>query len=745
MSKNAPIGDRLLRAAGRIVALCIYRVHAHGVENLPEGGFLLAPNHMTWIDAVVLQLACPRPIRFIVDEGIYNLRFLNPIFRIVNALPISPAHARESMRAAAKSIEEGEVVCIFPEGELTRSGLMSRIHRGYEVIARQAKAPVVPVWMDQLWGSIFSFKGGKYFLKVPKRVPFTVTVAFGAPIPAMEANVAVLLERYLSLSEFCYQRREMLKGHIGAACVQGLMRRKRATATIDGTDHRTMSRGTVLAAAIALSRRLMVTCPEKRVAIVLPPGKGALIANLAVALACKTPVNLNFTAGKSANEAAIRIAGVRHCITAKAVEKRLNDFPWPEGRIHLEEVLPALKKRIAYWRGIVAFMPHWAVTRMLGIPRIGDRDEAIILFTSGSAGEPKGVVLSHRNILGNVSQFSLMLNLSDRDAVLANLPFFHSFGCTVTLWFPLMEGIRSVTYPNPLEVAKSADLIERYGITLFCTTPTFLRGYLRKIEREKLATVDLLVTGAEKLPVELSEAFQERFGIEVLQGYGLTETSPVVSVNLPDPKPYSATDRPQPTCRRGSVGKLAPGMAAQIRDPDSGAPLTLHETGMLWLRGPNIFEGYLDDPKRTSEVLQDGWFKTGDLARFDEDGFLFIEGRLSRFSKIAGEMVPHETIESKIYEALGLSNNERVIAVTSIPDEAKGEALVLLSSRDMDQADLRSKLIGAGLPNLWIPKRIHRIDAIPVLASGKLDLRRCKEAALESAAEKPSEPVPASP
>jgi acyl-[acyl-carrier-protein]-phospholipid O-acyltransferase/long-chain-fatty-acid--[acyl-carrier-protein] ligase len=245
------------------------------------------------------------------------------------------------------------------------------------------------------------------------------------------------------------------------------------------------------------------------------------------------------------------------------------------------------------------------------------------------------------------------------------------------------------------------------------------------------------VTGAEKLPNELAEAFQERFGKEVLQGYGLTETSPVVSVNLPEPAAPKSDDPErypvQPSSRRGSVGKLAPGIAAQIRDPDTGAALSLHETGMLWLRGPNVFDGYLDDSERSAEVLIDGWFKTGDLGRFDEDGFLYIEGRLSRFSKIGGEMVPHETIESKIVELLELPRDERLIAVAGIPDEAKGEALVVLSTLEIEPGLLREKLAAAGFPNLWIPKKLQRIEVIPILASGKLDLKKCKDLALAAA------------
>jgi acyl-[acyl-carrier-protein]-phospholipid O-acyltransferase/long-chain-fatty-acid--[acyl-carrier-protein] ligase len=723
----------LLRAA-EIIARLVYRVTPLGIEKLPPGGFLLLPNHVTWVDAIMLQVACPRPIRFMVFEPIYRQRALNWLFRLLRAIPISSRHARDAIREAADRIRAGEVVCIFPEGELSRSGILLRLKRGYELIARAADAPVVPVWLDQLWGSIFSFHGGRYFRKIPRQIPYPVTVMFGDPIPIEAADIASVRERMLELGEACYRRRPILCGHLAEASLRGLKNRQFDTAVIDGMDGSETSRGTLLAAGLAFAAYLRTHCANPRIAVVLPPGRGAIIANLGVMLAGKVPVNLNFTAGRASLEAAVRIARLEHVITAGPVMKRFPEFPWPEHLLLLEKIVPELKKRIVAWRAAVLLLPWRLLKAVARVPGRGDHAEAVILFTSGSSGEPKGVVLSHRNLLANVSQFATMLSLTRKDTILASLPFFHSFGCTVTLWYPLIEAVRAVTYPNPLEVAKSAELIQRHRVTLFLSTPTFLRAYLRKAEPEQLASISLLVTGAEKLPMDLAAAFEARFGKVVQQGYGLTETAPVASVNLPEPPlPPEAgqTFSVQPSSRKGSVGKLAPGIAAKIRHPETDAPLSLHDTGMLWLRGPNIFEGYLDDPKRTAEVIRDGWFKTGDLGRFDEDGFLFIEGRLSRFSKIGGEMVPHETVEANVYAALGINpEGERAFAIASVPDDAKGEALVLLSTIDIDAATLRAKLTDAGLPNLWIPKRVKRIDAVPVLASGKLDLKHCKDLAL---------------
>ena len=726
-SSNA---ERVLYFLGLGMARLIYRVTAMGREHLPSGGFLLLPNHITWVDAIVLQLACPRPIRFIVDEGYYRNRLLHPVLRLAGCIPITSRRAKEALRGAAEKLRAGEVVCLFPEGQLSRSGTLLRLRRGYELIARQADAPVVPVWLDQLWGSIFSFRGGRFFTKWPRHIPFPVAVAFGKPIAADKADIAIVREELLKLGEACYSRRPVLRGHLGYACLLGLKRNPFRTAMIDGLDHSVLSRGKLLGVAVALARHLRARCPERRIGIVLPPGKGGVVANVAVVLAGKIPVNLNFTSSREAIESAQAQAGLRTIVSARAMAQKLEAFPWTPDVVHLDQLLPTMKPAILCWWMICLMTPTSWLARLLQVPKIGDKAEAVLLFTSGSSGPPKGVALSHRNLLGNVSQFAVMLDSPNDTLILASLPFFHSFGCTVTLWYPIIEGVQTVTYPSPLEAAKIAALVEKYSATVMFATPTFLRAYLRKAEPAQLRNLRLLITGAEKLPADLVHAFQERFGISVLEGYGLTETSPVVSVNLPDPQPRAPGDSVQPASCLGSTGKLAPGIAAEIRHPETDEKLRLHETGMLWVRGPNIFAGYLDDAGRSAEVLRDGWFKTGDLARFDEDGFLFIEGRLSRFSKIGGEMVPHEMIEQKILSAMKLeAHSERVIAIMGVPDEVKGETILLLSSIEIDLQELRAALREADVPNLWVPRSIRQIEKIPMLASGKLDLGKCKDLA----------------
>jgi acyl-[acyl-carrier-protein]-phospholipid O-acyltransferase/long-chain-fatty-acid--[acyl-carrier-protein] ligase len=378
--------ERALRFIGLGIARLVYRVTAVGVEGLPSDGFLLLPNHITWVDAIILLLACPRPIRFIIDEGVYRNRFLHPVLRAVGCIPITSRKAKDAMREAAAKIRAGEIVCLFPEGELSRSGSLLRLRRGYEIIARQVEAPVVPVWLDRLWGSIFSFKGGRFFSKWPSAVPYRVMVAFGKPLAPDAADIAAVREELLKIGEFCFSQRPVLRDHLARAGLRGLKRNPFRIAITDGLDNTSLSRGKFLGAAVALSRHLRRICPERRIGIVLPPSKGAVIANLAAVFAGKIPVNLNFTSARDSIESAKKQAGLSTIITARILAKRLEDFPWTPQVINLDEILPKMKRAIVGWWLLGLVMPSGVLARVLKIPRVGDHAEAILLFTSGSSG-----------------------------------------------------------------------------------------------------------------------------------------------------------------------------------------------------------------------------------------------------------------------------------------------------------------------------------------------------------------------
>ncbi len=713
------------------VAHLLYRVRTRGLEHVPrEGGVLVLANHISYVDVVVLQLVFPRPIRFVGHKGLRRNAFFNWCFEHSGCIEISAEQPRGGMRAAIRALKAGEVVCLCPEGHISRTGQLMEIQRGFEVIARQAGVPVLAAAIDGLWGSIFSFAGNKYLWKSPRLLPTHVFIALGRPVPADQVSTAWARRELLDLGEQAFNERPALKRHVGRECIRALTKHPGRSCVVDRTaERRELSCGQLYAVAAVLSRRIRATVAESRVGIVLPPGAGSFIVNLAVTAAGKIPVNLNFTAGRRATEASMAIGGVVTVISAKAMQERVPNFPWPERTLDFRDEIAAVggRRAVLPWLLAAWVLPNQWCASLLGLPQFGDRTEAGLLFTSGSSGEPKGVPLTHRNILANCAQISSLSILPESCSLLGCLPVFHSFGFTVTLWYPILRGCMIVTVPSPLETRKIIDAIAQEGATVLIGAPTFIRPLLKKAQPEELRTLDLVVTGAEKLPDDLYRDFLATFHIEILQGYGLTETTPAANINQPHPPVVVSTNEPQTGKRFGSVGRMMPGMTARIVNPETWEDLELTATGLVLFRGANVFAGYLDDPGKTRAAFHDGWFVTGDLGRFDDDGFLFIEGRVSRFSKIGGEMVPHGTVEMKIIEAFGWDQAESpAVYVTGIPDATKGEALVLLSTHDVSPEVLRAKLAALGVPNLWVPKIIHRVERIPMLGTGKTDLKECR-------------------
>ena len=740
---SAQYAPWFIAAPLRLLARWLYRVRALHAERLPPGGALLLANHLSYVDVVVLQLACPRPIRFVGHENLVTEHwFFRLVFRLSGTIPVSRTNALSATRRVVECLGRGEYVLLFPEGAISRTGQVMKLERGFELMARRAGVPVVPVYHDGLWGSVFSFSGHGYIFKSPRLMPTPVTVAWGEPIPAARADAGTVRAALLELGAEAFSAHPRLGRHLAREAVRALAKRPGKVELVDRTGARLeVSAARMLGAAAALSRHLRRTVDGDRVGIVLPPGAGATIANLAVLCAGKTPVNLNFTAGRAALQASLRIAGIRTVLSADAMRAKLPDFPWPEDTRDFAATLAAAggKRAVVPWVVAAWLLPNQLLPVLLGLPREGGDREAGLLFTSGSAGEPKGVVLTHRNILGNCWQISSLAILPDTAVMLGCLPIFHSFGFTVTLWYPLLRGCRVVTVPSPLETRRITDALREEACTVWVAAPTFARPVLRKAERRDLRSLEVLVTGAEKLPDDLAALAREKFHLEIMQGYGLTETSPVACVNQPDPPVVTGTGEAQRGQRAGSVGRMLPGMAARLLDPVTLEPLGGAVGGVVALRGPNIFAGYLGDPERTAAAFKDGWFVTGDLGRFDEDGFLWIEGRLSRFSKLGGEMVPHGTIEQKLLELFGGSEADArdgyPVFVTGVPDAQKGEALVLLTTwPELTAEAVREKLASAGVPNLWIPRIVKRVDAIPVLGTGKLDLKAARALALDGGA-----------
>ncbi|WP_337173218.1 AMP-binding protein [Paludisphaera sp.] len=487
----------------------------------------------------------------------------------------------------------------------------------------------------------------------------------------------------------------------------------------------TLLRATALARV--LSRELG---PEEYVGLMLPPMVPSAVANLALGLLGKIPVNLNYTTNQSMVDAAVVQCQIKTVLTSARVLEKCPIRP-SAGLMMLEDVPAKVRASDKLFAAAVAkAVPTAALGRFLpGLRNRGLDDLATIIFTSGSTGDPKGVMLTHRNILCNVLQVQEQINLDDREVILGILPFFHSFGYTIGLWTGLVLGKSVVYHFNPLDSRTIGKLCEEHGVTLVAGTPTFARMYIKACRPEQFKSLKHLILGAEKLKDECYREIKATLGIEPMQGYGTTELSPVVSVNVPADfaLPGGGTAHAN---RPGTVGFPVPGTSVKTVHPETGEDLPPGATGLIHVKGPQVMAGYLHKPEATAQVLKDGWYSTGDLGFVDEDGFLTITDRVSRFSKIAGEMVPHVGVESAVMSAAGV--DEQQVAVTSVPDPRHGERLcVLYTDMGTTPDEIHRRLIAAGVPRLWIPsvRDFIQVDAIPITGTGKIDLKALREVA----------------
>jgi acyl-[acyl-carrier-protein]-phospholipid O-acyltransferase/long-chain-fatty-acid--[acyl-carrier-protein] ligase len=728
--------DALLRLLLWFGTHTLYRIHLEGRENVPaKGGALLVPNHVSMVDAVLLIASIDRPIRFLMFKGAYDHPLVKPLAKIMGVIPISsqlrPRELIQSLRTATQALKDGEVVCIFPEGQMTRIGQMLPFRRGMEKIIKGVDAPIIPVNLGGVWGSIFSFDRGKFLWKVPRRIPYPVTVTFGRPMPS-STGVQDVRQAVQELGAEAYAFRKRYMRPLHRSFVQTARRHPFRFAMADGRTPK-LTFGGALTGAVFLARRLRsIWRDQKMVGILLPPSVPGALINLSALLMGKVPVNLNYTASNEILASCAKQCELKTVITSKAFLERVHIQP-PATVTMMEDLAekPRLAERLS-----AAFISWLLPVRLLekavgGREKIGLDDIATIIFSSGSTGDPKGVILTHYNVASNVEQLNQVFMLGRNDKILGILPFFHSFGFTGTLCLPTIVGMGVVFHPNPLEPRAIGALVSQYAVTFLLATPTFLQAYMRRCSPEDFGSLQIVMAGAEKLPERVAVAFEDRFGIRPLEGYGCTECSPAVTVNTRD---FRAAQFRQVGAKRASIGHPLPGISVRIVNPETFDPAPPGETGLLLVRGPNVMKGYLNRPEKTAEVLRDGWYNTGDIAAMDEDGFLRITDRMSRFSKIGGEMVPHIKVEDKLQEISGAT--EQLFAVTAIPDEKKGERLIVVHTLAEDKLqECLAQLAKSDLPPLWKPRpdQFVRVESLPYLGTGKLDLRRLKEIATSAA------------
>jgi len=741
--------DALLRFVLWVLTRTIYRIRVEGRDNIPaKGGALFVCNHVSFVDALLLLASTDRQVRFMMYRAHYELPHVKPFARILGVIPISsdqrPREMIKALQTASDAIRAGDVVCIFAEGQITRIGHLLPFRRGFARIMKDVEAPIIPVGLDGVWGSIFSFQKGRFLWKLPRRLPYPVTINYGRPLP----HTATPFEVRSAVQELlvgAWKHRQARMRPLPVAFVHAARRHPFRFAMGDA-QHARVTFGSALVRAVFLARRLRkIWAGQKMVGLLLPPSVPGALVNHAALLLGKVPVNLNYTLSGETLASCIRQCDIKTVVTSKAFLEKVK-LTVPCETVMLEDVIggaSSASPRDQAEPGVAELRPPksgeqlaaaliaWLVPdrwlqQVLGAEKkTGLDDLATVIFSSGSTGDPKGVMLSHYNIGSNIEQLEQVFGLSHRDCVLGVLPFFHSFGFTGTLCLPAVLGIDSVYHPNPLDAKTIGSLVCDYRVTFLLATPTFLQLYLRGCSAEDFGGLRVVMTGAEKLPDRLATAFEERFGIRPLEGYGCTECAPAVAVNTLD---FRSAGFRQIGGKRGKIGHPLPGVSVRIVDPETRAPLAAGQPGLLLVRGPNVMQGYLGRPEKTAEVLRDGWYVTGDVAAIDEDGFLQITDRLSRFSKIGGEMVPHIKVEEKLHELAGVT--EQTFVVTGLPDEKKGERLVVLHKFAEEQLPpCLEKLAQCDLPNLWKPRadQFFHVKNFPLLGTGKLDLRKVRE------------------
>ncbi|WP_419774487.1 acyl-[ACP]--phospholipid O-acyltransferase [Halarcobacter sp.] len=713
-----------------------YKLEIQGVKYIPSSsGALLLGNHVSWLDWAVIYLATPREIKFVMDKTIYSKWYLNWLMKLFKIIPISTKSSKKTIEIVAKELDEGNIIVLFPEGSITRNGHLGEFKKGFEKILERTNSdvPVIAFYIRGLWQSMFSRANNKY--KKSYRTN-TITVSFSKPIKKHKANTINIKNEIKALSTKSWQSHTKELGLISETIFDRLKQMKRNIVFADSTGVE-LSGYKFLTASILFKNLLKYRIKKKNIGILLPSTAAGAFINNSVLMLGKTAVNLNFTASMASLKLSVKNADIKTIITSKKFVDKLQ-----EKGIQINEVLSIcdvvyledLKELISKAIGLTTFISVIAlpsfILKVMHIKKVPRKSTALIMFSSGSEGVPKGIELSHKNVLGNCQQIASILNVDDKDVIVGSLPLFHAFGTVVTNFLPLIEGIKCVAHPDPTDGYEIGKLVSKHKATVMLGTSTFFRLYTKnkKLKKEMFESLRLVVAGAEKLSSKVRQEFYEKFDKEILEGYGTTETTPVACCNLPNIKTPEGL---QVGNKIGSVGMPIPGTKIKIVDPDSFEELKVGEAGMVLISGVQVMKGYLKNKKKTKEVIVklEGrkYYLTGDKGYLDKDGFLFLIDRYSRFAKLGGEMISLGAVEQNIEKLI--TSDEIEFVATSKEDEKKGEKVILLVSNIKEdeleklKKDVKEKFDN----NLMIPSLYKIVDEVPKLGSGKLDFKRAKK------------------
>ena len=715
-----------------------YKLEVNGITNIPQtGGVLLLGNHISWIDWAVVLMAVPKEVRFVMDKTIYSKWYIKWIFRMFNAIPISNASSKTTIKIIAKQLDEGNIVVIFPEGSITRNGHLGEFKKGFEKILQltNTDVKVVPFYIRGLWESMFSRANQKF--KKSNRTN-SVTISFARYMKKENANIISVKKQIINLSTKSWQEHIKNLKPLNETIFNRLKELKNNMIFTDSTGLE-LSGHKFLTASIVFKNLLKKQIENQNVGILLPSSTAGAFINYSVLLMGKTAVNLNYTSQIETLKYCISKAQIKSIITSrKFIEKlELRGIDLKEAFEDVELIyLEDLRQNISKAKSLSVFLsvkilPSF-LSKLIHLTKTKKDDTVLILFSSGSEGTPKGIELSGDNILGNAQQIANIINVNDEDIILGSLPLFHAFGIVVTTYLPLIEGIRCVAHPDPTDGLAIAKLISSYKVTIMCGTSTFFRLYTKnqKIHSLMFESLRLVVSGAEKLREDVRIEFKKRFAKDILEGFGTTETSPVATCNLPDVlSPDFSIQKGQ---KAGTVGMAIPGTTIKVVDPVTFKELKVNEEGMILISGIQVMKSYLDDEDRTKKALKvinaKTYYITGDKGKLDEDGFLTIVDRYSRFAKIGGEMISLGAIEELISKFIESTDNLIDFLVTSLEDEKKGEKIILLISNANKEfiQELKEKILKNFDNKLMIPSEIKIVEEIPKLGSGKKDFAKAK-------------------
>ena len=732
------LSQPMVRFLVRFLFGVVYKLDVTGLENIRGSrGTLLLGNHVSFLDWAFLQIAYPKQIRFVIDRNYYNLWYFKPIFKFFGAIPISTRGGKNALKVVGEALENGDTVALFPEGHLTRNGHLGKFQKGFELaVLDVTNAVIVPFYLRGLWEGKFSHASSK----IKKKRLGDVGVSFGETMPISSTAIEVK-KQVFKLSVHSWNRYISRLDTLPKTWIKEAKKVGSKLAIADSTGVELSSYKFMTAVFVMRGAFKKFLTKEQNVGLIVPTSAGGSIANMATLTLGKSIVNLNYSSGTASIKHAIKLANIQQIITSKQfiVKLKAKGFDLEEALegvelFYLESIKSQISKTQQLWMFLqVKFLPTWLLS-LCYIKSVPTSDTCAILFSSGSEGTPKGIELTHQNMLGNIKQFINVINPNESDVMLGTLPIFHSFGLTVTTFTPLIEGIPVVCHPDPTDGLAIGKLSIKYRATFLFATATFLRLYARnrKIDPLMFSGLRMVIAGAEKLPLEIRQLFKERFGKDIHEGYGASETSPVASGNIHNamvPESYHV----QVGNKIGTVGLPIPGTAFMIADPETFEPLSVGENGMIMIGGVQVMKGYLRDEEKSQQVIKemDGirWYVSGDKGHLDSDGFLTIVDRYSRFAKVAGEMISLGLVESEIGTLLD-ENTE--IAISAIPDAKKGEKLVLLLEGEKDIDQLKEEIRGLKMNPLFIPSSYFKVDAIPKLGTGKADFNGIKNLALES-------------